>query len=237
MRVWILLTLAGLVGTAWTADDGKAVRILDLQRQIDAAPAGGTVSVSSGRWEVRPFRLKSNLTLELGTGACVFASTNIADYAAAEGGRCFVFAEGATNVAIVGKGTIDGRGWAFKERKGLRDDLIEPFVILVVDGIPDFLFLSFDFFFLFHDLFLGLFAKPVWVSFERKVSSDYGGNSCQQRDDCGAHFVPLLLSYCGRMSRSCWQVERKSSVSALLRYFSMSDLSFERFLESFLAAF
>ena len=122
MRVWILLTLAGLVGTAWTADDGKAVCILDLQRQIDAAPAGGTVSVSSGRWEVRPFRLKSNLTLELGTGACVFASTNIADYAAAEGGRCFIFAEGVTNVAIVGQGTIDGRGWAFKERKGLKGE-------------------------------------------------------------------------------------------------------------------
>ena len=83
---------------------------------------GGRIVVPTGVHETKPFVLKSNVTLELSEGAVILASTNIADYAAAEGGRCFIFAEGATNVAIVGKGTIDGRGWAFKERKGLKGE-------------------------------------------------------------------------------------------------------------------
>ena len=81
--------------------------------------AGERIVVPAGVHERKPFVLKSNMTLELSDGAVLLASTNIADYAAQEGGRCFIFAEDATNVAIVGKGTIDGRGWAFRERTGL----------------------------------------------------------------------------------------------------------------------
>ena len=84
---------------------------MDLQREIDAAAerGGGIVRVAAGEREVRPFVLKSNVTLELADGAVLLASTNIADYAVALGERCFVGAEGATNIAIVGRGVIDGR--------------------------------------------------------------------------------------------------------------------------------
>ena len=86
--------------------------MLDLQPEIDdvAACGGGVVRVATGEREVRPFVLRSNVTLELAEGAVLLASTNIADYAAALGERCFVGAEGATNIAIVGRGVIDGRG-------------------------------------------------------------------------------------------------------------------------------
>lgn len=92
-----------------------------LQDDIDAAAArgGGRIVVPSGIHEAKPFVLKDNVTLELAEGAVLLASTNIADYAAKEGERCFIYAVNATNVSIVGKGTIAGRGWAFKERKGL----------------------------------------------------------------------------------------------------------------------
>jgi polygalacturonase len=98
--------------------------MLDLQREIDdvAACGGGVVRVATGEHEVRPFALRSNVTLELAEGAVLLASTNIADYAAALGERCFVSAEGATNIAIVGRGVIDGRGAVFREIGGLKGE-------------------------------------------------------------------------------------------------------------------
>lgn len=98
--------------------------MLDLQREIDdvAACGGGVVRVATGEREVRPFVLRSNVTLELAEGAVLLASTNIADYAAALGERCFVGAEDATNIAIVGRGVIDGRGAVFREIDGLKGE-------------------------------------------------------------------------------------------------------------------
>jgi len=97
--------------------------MLDLQPQIDAAAArGGVVRVEPGEHETKPFELKSNVTLELANGATILASTNIADYATR--GECpvFIFADHATNIAIVGKGTIDGRGGGFRETAKLRGE-------------------------------------------------------------------------------------------------------------------
>jgi len=98
--------------------------MLDLQPQIDAATAkgGGVVRVEKGEHEVKPFELKSNVTLELAFGATILASTNIADYATR--GECpvFIYADHATNVAIVGMGTINGRGGGFRETAKLRGE-------------------------------------------------------------------------------------------------------------------
>ena len=98
--------------------------MLDLQPQIDAAAAkgGGVVRVEPGEHETKPFELKSNITLELADGATILASTNIADYATR--GECpvFIYADHATNVAIVGKGTINGRGGGFRETAKLRGE-------------------------------------------------------------------------------------------------------------------
>lgn len=117
------MKLAAIVAcTLFSAVASGTIR--DLQPQIDAASAagGGTVRVPAGRHEVKPFVLKSNVTLDLADGAHLLASTNIADYAAALGARCFIYAEEATNVAIVGKGVIDGRGGVFREMKGQRGE-------------------------------------------------------------------------------------------------------------------
>ena len=98
--------------------------MLDVQNLVDAAAArgGGTVRIDAGEHVAKPFALKSNVTLELAEGATLLASTNIADYAAALNDRCFILAENATNVAIVGKGAINGRGAVFKETKKLRGE-------------------------------------------------------------------------------------------------------------------
>ena len=99
-----------------------AMQPIDLQSRIDAATekGGGVVRVGRGEWLSKPFALKSNVTLDLADGAVVYASTNLADYAhMTRGNRYFVYAEGATNVAIVGKGVLDGQGWAFRESRRL----------------------------------------------------------------------------------------------------------------------
>ena len=99
-----------------------AAQPINLQNRIDAAFAagGGTVVVERGEWEAKPFALRSGVTLELADGAVVYASTNHADYAAMpRGDRTFVSAVCATNAAIVGRGVLDGRGWAFRESRRL----------------------------------------------------------------------------------------------------------------------
>lgn len=92
----------------------------DLQDEIDAAAEkGGGRVVVRGICESRPLTLKSHVTLELAEGAVLMASTNLSDYATAPGSRCFIYADGAEDIAIVGTGSIDGRGFAFRETKKL----------------------------------------------------------------------------------------------------------------------
>ncbi len=109
------LTAAVVAAVAvWTAE-GATRR--NLQVEIDAASAkgGGIVRVPAGEWLTPGVCLRSGVTLELEEGARLVATTNLSEYADR---RAFVFAEGATNVALVGTGTIDGRGGLFPVRDG-----------------------------------------------------------------------------------------------------------------------
>ena len=102
-------------GLRWSSDpQPNGLRPLDLPGLIAAAKPGETVRVAAGEWETKPFRLKSGVTLALDEGAVVYASTNIEDYAAAEGQRYFIGAVDAEDIAIVGKGVFDGRGQLFQ---------------------------------------------------------------------------------------------------------------------------
>lgn len=98
------------------------------QQAIDACAAkgGGTVVVPSGVWHVKPLTLKSNVALELSDGAVLLASTNPDDYDPMPRRRAFIYAEDATNVTIRGKGTLDGRGYAFKETGKNMDGASQP---------------------------------------------------------------------------------------------------------------
>lgn len=107
------------------------------QREIDVAAVrgGGTVRVPAGVWHAKPLVLKSDVTLELAEGAVLLASENPDDYpsgAKPSNGRfplsrrAFIFADGATNVTIRGKGVIDGRGGAFREKGKNMDGASQP---------------------------------------------------------------------------------------------------------------
>ena len=81
----------------------------DIQDRIDRASAagGGTVRLPVGRWVSEGLQLKSDVTLEIPEGCFVEATTNKFLWPC---GRAFLWASGATNVALVGKGEIDTHG-------------------------------------------------------------------------------------------------------------------------------
>jgi polygalacturonase len=85
----------------------------------NANPGGGHVVVPSGSFLTGPIRLLSNVDLHVSTGATVKFSTDPKKYPNVftrwQGIECmnfspFIYAFGATNVAITGGGTLDGQG-------------------------------------------------------------------------------------------------------------------------------
>jgi polygalacturonase len=102
--------------------DGSTLNTAAIQKAIDACTAsgGGEVVIAGGKFVTGTIYLKDNVTLHLAAGAALWGSTNIADYAtdthknvyAGEShmDRCLIFARGARNIGITGRGTIDGRG-------------------------------------------------------------------------------------------------------------------------------
>ena len=96
-----------------------------VQKAIDScnAAGGGTVSVPAGNYKIGSIVLRSNVTLNLENGATLYGSTDIADYQPMTTDYVslrtnvptiqLIYADNASNVAITGLGTIDGRGKAF----------------------------------------------------------------------------------------------------------------------------
>ena len=109
--------------------DGTTKDTAAIQSAIDACEkqGGGTVHLAAGTYLSAPIVLKSNITLQLDTGATLFGSPDHADYPAkrefrAPGMQSLVSATNAENVAITGEGVIDGNGetW-WQEARAIKD--------------------------------------------------------------------------------------------------------------------
>ena len=105
--------------------DGKTVNTIAIQKAIDAAfkNKGGQVIFPKGRFLSGSIVMKSNVTLYFEEGSIMLGSTNPKDYLnMAFDGRpvspkaddnsqmALILAHKANNIAIKGKGTIDGQG-------------------------------------------------------------------------------------------------------------------------------
>lgn len=94
-------------------DDIDTYSTYGIQAAVDSAvrQGGGTVYVPQGSYLTAPIQLKSNVTIHLAEGAVIYGSTEILKYNMSSE-RALIYARDQKNIAIEGKGTIDGRGKA-----------------------------------------------------------------------------------------------------------------------------
>lgn len=114
--------------------DGHTLNTKSIQEAINALSArgGGVVLVPQGLWLTGPLTLKNRINLHLAVGATLLFTENFNEYPLVatnwEGlpqmrNQSPVSATGAVNIAITGKGIIDGNGDAWRMVK--RDKLNE----------------------------------------------------------------------------------------------------------------
>lgn len=107
--------------------DGKRLDTAAIQKAIDAcnAAGGGRVVVPAGTYLSATIQIKDNVELHLEEGATILGTTDYKAYRNldpfTEGlgidvGSALLVAVDAKNVAITGRGVIDGQGRAIKER-------------------------------------------------------------------------------------------------------------------------
>lgn len=119
------------------AKEGEKVTAI-IQQEINnvSERGGGTVVVPKGKWHTGRISLKSNVNLEIAEGASLYFSGEVADYQPAvftrnEGievmslGAC-IYANGARNIAVTGKGKLIGPAKGGSVRKQIMTkDVIE----------------------------------------------------------------------------------------------------------------
>ena len=118
--------------------DGVTVNTRAFQRAIEAASltGGGVVEIPAGRFVSGTILLKSGVTVKLAPGATILGSTNPDDYVLVDSftdaigavrGYALIAAVDASEVALIGEGTIDGRG---KElQAGAQTPAAKPFLV------------------------------------------------------------------------------------------------------------
>lgn len=108
--------------------DGITLNTSAIQKAIDEChkAGGGTVLVPSGLWVTGPLQIKSNVNLHIAEGAVLQFSNNPNDYPLLktnwEGldairAHSPIYAVDADNIAITGKGILDGAGEAWRPVK------------------------------------------------------------------------------------------------------------------------
>jgi unsaturated rhamnogalacturonyl hydrolase len=140
--------------------DGKTLATEAIRKAIEAchAAGGGRVVVPAGEWLTGAIHLKSNVNLHVSEGATLRFSTNPDHYPVVftrwegvemMGFSPLIYAFEQENIAITGKGTLDGQGsrenwWAWKgrERDGWKPGLDtqigprEKLFQMAEDGVP-----------------------------------------------------------------------------------------------------
>lgn len=93
--------------------NGTTLNTTSIQAAIDYIhdKGGGRLMFYVGRYLTGSIQLKSNVTLHLEEGAILVGSTNPFDYDRMEGWQALIYAINQENIAITGKGVIDGQGY------------------------------------------------------------------------------------------------------------------------------
>ncbi|BAV06476.1 polygalacturonase [Filimonas lacunae] len=91
--------------------DGKTNNTAAIQQAIDKASqeGGGQVLVPAGKFVTGVIALKSGVNLHLAANAVLLGSSNRSDYGPSHKASALIVADDQQNIAITGKGTIDGQ--------------------------------------------------------------------------------------------------------------------------------
>ncbi|MHC4395195.1 MAG: glycoside hydrolase family 28 protein [Planctomycetota bacterium] len=120
--------------------DGVTLDTKAIQAAIDACAntGGGKVRLNNGKFLSGTIYLKTSVTLYIETGAVLLGSKNLSDYPATipryrsytdhYTDKSLIYAEKAENIAIMGRGTIDGQGASFQGPYKVR-----PYMIRVIE--------------------------------------------------------------------------------------------------------
>ncbi|PWV90610.1 glycosyl hydrolase family 28 [Paenibacillus cellulosilyticus] len=105
--------------------DGTSVDTIAIQRAIDDcyAAGGGYVVLTGGTFVSGTIFLKSNVYLQVNASATLLANPDIRDYPDGthynryvnekDMDKCFIYAEDATNIGVIGDGEINGNAESF----------------------------------------------------------------------------------------------------------------------------
>ena len=99
-----------------------------------AAAGGGIVHVPPGDYTVGTVRLLDHVTLNIEGGATLFLSQDRNDFL--PGGRAMIFAENARNIAVTGRGTLNGLAqYDYTEMRGVDPEISKEIEIARVAGV------------------------------------------------------------------------------------------------------
>jgi polygalacturonase len=116
--------------------DGKTLCTQPIQQAVDrcAAEGGGTVYLPPGSFLSGTITVKSNVTLRLAAGCTLLGSADLKDYPPTVAAlrsytdnytdKSLIYGEKLENIAIVGRGVIDGQGKSFQGPYKVRPYLI-----------------------------------------------------------------------------------------------------------------
>lgn len=95
---------------------------------------GGVVNVPPGEYTVGTVQLKDHVTLNIEAGATLFLSQDRNDFI--RGGRAMIFAENAKNIAVTGRGTLNGLArYDFAEMRGVDPEISKEIEIARAAGV------------------------------------------------------------------------------------------------------
>ena len=124
---------------------GKATEAIQAAIDEAARRGGGTVRLSHGDYVSGTIDLRSRVRLDIAKGARLLASLDLDDFPDRVAKRptvmdsnmgmnqSLIFAEGCTDIALSGEGTIDGRGASFHGDETIHGTPGRPFLIRVID--------------------------------------------------------------------------------------------------------
>jgi len=133
-------------------DTAKTTKAIAAAITACNAAGGGRVVVPAGRWATGAVVLKSKVNLHIADGATLAFSQNRADYPLVltrfEGVECmnyspFIYAFGESDIAITGKGTLDGQAdathwwdWTKRARDQVHGNAVKVLGDMAAQGIP-----------------------------------------------------------------------------------------------------